>query len=482
MIIFGLLLIFASFFLSALQEKPLVVVIPSYNNSKTFKKTLDSVFNQHYSNYRVIYIDDASTDGTGTLVHDYIKLNSLQHKTTLIHNNTRQRKLKNIYNAIHSCHDWEIVVQIDGDDWLAHNGVFALINKLYTEHDIWLTYGQYRNIPKEEALRWHMPEIGRAEPVPQSVVKTRSFRSWKWVYMHLRTFYAWLFKQIQLKDLLTENVMGFKGKFYPASNDLAIMYPMVEMAADHFLCVTEPIYMRNIATPIIGFKVDKSLQQQGAKEILKKKAYLTLSNPVPSDITTERIDFFVYANNSNSLATCLSSMYQHVKGFNKIIILYESRNIAEPTIKKIQTIFPQITSIALENRNLPKLKQVIETSQNYVAIIHDNIYFRQHINCKECVRMMKKTFTQVIDLSHGKYTIGFPYELIEQKFYAYLYTTPPNSLIKEARICYRNKALLSRFQHVQSIQEFINLLSVGPLTEKGEPRLILEQSPILVTI
>ncbi len=53
-----------------LKENRFVIVIPSNNNKDWYQKNLDSVFNQRYLNYRVIYIDDGSTDNTGTLVED----------------------------------------------------------------------------------------------------------------------------------------------------------------------------------------------------------------------------------------------------------------------------------------------------------------------------------------------------------------------------------------------------------------------------
>src|SRR3989304_6153185 len=46
------------------NEKPIVVVIPSYNNKQWYQKNLDSVLTQNYHNFRIIFIDDASPDGT----------------------------------------------------------------------------------------------------------------------------------------------------------------------------------------------------------------------------------------------------------------------------------------------------------------------------------------------------------------------------------------------------------------------------------
>ena len=58
---------------SSLPEKKIVILIPSYNNSRWYKENLDSIINQNYSNYRIVYVDDCSPDNTGQLVETYIK-------------------------------------------------------------------------------------------------------------------------------------------------------------------------------------------------------------------------------------------------------------------------------------------------------------------------------------------------------------------------------------------------------------------------
>ncbi|MGE0670989.1 MAG: glycosyltransferase, partial [Parachlamydiales bacterium] len=51
-----------------LEEKPMVVVIPSYNNKNWYQRNFDSVFFQKYDNNRVIFIYDSSPDCTGLFV------------------------------------------------------------------------------------------------------------------------------------------------------------------------------------------------------------------------------------------------------------------------------------------------------------------------------------------------------------------------------------------------------------------------------
>jgi glycosyltransferase involved in cell wall biosynthesis len=50
-------------------------VIPTYNNAENdrYLKNIRSVVMQNYSNYHVIVIDDASTDGTGTLILSFLR-------------------------------------------------------------------------------------------------------------------------------------------------------------------------------------------------------------------------------------------------------------------------------------------------------------------------------------------------------------------------------------------------------------------------
>ena len=54
---------------------PICVVVPSYNNAdkRRYFHNINSILQQDYENYRVIFIDDASDDGTGELMKQYAK-------------------------------------------------------------------------------------------------------------------------------------------------------------------------------------------------------------------------------------------------------------------------------------------------------------------------------------------------------------------------------------------------------------------------
>lgn len=259
------------------EERPIVIVIPSYNNNKKlrdgtpyYQKNLNSVCYQNYSNYHVIYIDDVSPDGTGDLVEAYIKDRQLEDRVTLIKNEERIGALANLYYAIHSCDDNVIIVLVDGDDWLPHNNVLYKLNKVYTNYDVWLTYGNFRHYPKN--IRGFCREFSTATR------KSNDFRKVKWVVSHLRTFYAWLFKRIKLEDLLYED------QFYSMAWDLAMMYPMIEMAGTHYKYISDCLYVYNMSNPISDGKKNRKLQLKLAHHIKDKEQYERLEK-IPAELS-----------------------------------------------------------------------------------------------------------------------------------------------------------------------------------------------------
>ena len=135
-------------FISYAQDNQFVVVLAGRNNKSWYKKNLDSIFNQTYTQYRVVYVDDNSSDGTAELVNNYVHERKQEERFTLIANKNRKLAMYNYYHAIHNhCQDSEIVVQLDADDWFAHKGVLAYLNKVYQDENIWMTYGNLKSDP-----------------------------------------------------------------------------------------------------------------------------------------------------------------------------------------------------------------------------------------------------------------------------------------------------------------------------------------------
>lgn len=291
-ILFSLLFV-CSFLSAEIPEKEIVIVIPSYNNEQWYMYNLLSVLNQRYQNYRIVYVNDCSTDGTAEDVEELARtcvsrslrvfsfddtfsdnipesaekfkeaLNREKVFFTLVNNNSRCGALENLYRMIQSCEGHEIIVTVDGDDWLSDNEVLQRINEAYSSKEIWMTHGKFIEYPSV-SYEWN-------EPVPPELVARNAVRQFK-CPSHLRTFYAWIFKKIALQDLL------YEGKFFAMAWDMAMMYPMLEMAAERHHFFSEPNYVYNNSNPINDNKVNAELQRQLDGYIRSMKPYKRLEN------------------------------------------------------------------------------------------------------------------------------------------------------------------------------------------------------------
>lgn len=238
--------------------KKFTVVIPSFNNEKFVDKNITSVLMQNYPNFRVVYINDASSDKTLFILKKSIE--RLGAKNVIIVDNQRNLgAVANLYNAISQLDDDEIVCVLDGDDWFAHNKVLQKLNLYYQNPDVWLTYGQYQSYPSKKR--------GHCEAVPKSWLRNRLMREKEWTSSHLRTFYAKLFKLIDVNDLKINN------KYFHVTYDLAIMFPMLDMAGEHSIFIDEILYIYNRLTPLNDDKLRAQEQFEVGEYIRKLKKY-----------------------------------------------------------------------------------------------------------------------------------------------------------------------------------------------------------------
>ena len=104
----------------------MLIVSSMYNVEEWVERTIKSVTAQNYKNYKYILVDDISTDKTVELARALTY--NFEH-ITILTNTEKKYSLRNIYEGIQALNPSpeDIIVTLDGDDWLAKPNVFNII-------------------------------------------------------------------------------------------------------------------------------------------------------------------------------------------------------------------------------------------------------------------------------------------------------------------------------------------------------------------
>lgn len=133
-----------------IENKSFVFVIYGYNQALWCERALTSIFEQDFDHYRVIFIDDASTDATGAIVTQYVLDNKQEGKVVLMRNQESLGRKASLRRAIDQCLDREIVIALNAQDWLVSPFVLNQLNLVYQNPDIWAAVSSTLEYPSYE--------------------------------------------------------------------------------------------------------------------------------------------------------------------------------------------------------------------------------------------------------------------------------------------------------------------------------------------
>ncbi len=233
------------------------IVVTVFNAEKYIEKCLNSIIKQSYKNYQVQIVDDCSTDSTYELAASIC----LKHKNFIIFRNPRRLgSLNNIFNLLNKKikePSKTIDILIDGDDYLYSGDVLNILKEKYIRTNCLITYGS------------HLSSKGvQGKKYPTFIRKFNLFRNYFWYASHLKTFRHDLWLSINPDDFIDQN-----GHYYSVASDLAIMFPMLEMAGSRQAFIDEVLYVYNDQNPISDHNIRRKYQILAAKEIRKKEKY-----------------------------------------------------------------------------------------------------------------------------------------------------------------------------------------------------------------
>jgi glycosyltransferase involved in cell wall biosynthesis len=338
------------------MDNKFTIIIPSYNNSDWVEYNLASILNQTYENWRVIYINDYSTDDTINKVRNIIGDNP---KFTIIDNSINRGATFNYFENLESIDDTDIVLHLDGDDWLVDNDVLGNLNNFYNKYDYWMTYG---GMVVWDGINY-TPAHPQNTPYSDFVHKYKLYRRDTWRSSHLRTYRANLLKSIQKSDLKDLK----KGEYYWHAVDLAFQYAAMEMCGrDRIGVVDFYTYVYNQHPSIT--------QRTRARESVDNNIYeLEIRNRKKYDygIGSDKIPLINVIGDfreRNSIPTKFSYVYNQTMGEFDITLIQDM-----DCIRYVNGEIPKINGIVIAD--IHEAPHLMEQKQVYDLILDNYTMF-----------------------------------------------------------------------------------------------------------
>jgi glycosyltransferase involved in cell wall biosynthesis len=237
----------------------MIIVTTLYNAENYIERCLFSIKTQTFKDFKCYITDDLSTDNSVNLVKNFIKTDD---RFILIENSTKFYQPGNYDQVIRNnpnISDDDVIVEVDGDDWLPDTNAIKRINDLYKDKNVWIANGSFK-------YSTGAPGFSSKQEI------TNNLRHIRFTASHIRTWRAFLWRQIKVEDLKDET-----GTYWSVTGDLSFMYPMLEMSGEeHYRFMEDINYVYNEENPINDHKVDLTLVNDIAVKIRNKEPYTKL--------------------------------------------------------------------------------------------------------------------------------------------------------------------------------------------------------------
>lgn len=272
-----------------------VVIVALYNMGQWLEQTIQSIRGQSYGNFRCLLGDDMSTDNSAEVIAEAIRNDP---RFELIRHREKKFSMGNIATLIDIARpdDEDVIVLVDGDDYLAHPHVLQKLANIYKEYGCWMTHGSYRGIKAAE-------KDLICQAYPPDILHSGNFRKVKWRASHLKTFKYKLWKKIRPEAFtITEeefnrarwralwsgrirtwlnwlkirhtDLIDASGRYIRRCDDKAFTFPMLEMAGPKVQFIDEILYIFRIYEKDLNFGVRRNRQKwytRCIRDIIKHK-------------------------------------------------------------------------------------------------------------------------------------------------------------------------------------------------------------------
>lgn len=227
------------------------------------ERCLESVRSQSYQDWQAYVTVDACHDRT---YENAVRARGADTRIHIWRNTRRMYSMANLIQAIRRsrAEPDDVIVNLDGDDWFRHDRALRIIADTYARYDCWMTYGS-----------WVSNYTGPDAPGglwPAYPERTTDFRRTRWLATAVRTWKKWLWDRIDDRDLRDST-----GNYYRASEDQAVMLPLLEMSttakARH---IAEGIMVYNQLNPYASCYYMAGEMERNAVHLSRGKPYRPL--------------------------------------------------------------------------------------------------------------------------------------------------------------------------------------------------------------
>lgn len=190
------------------------IIIPAFNVEKYITTALESVFNQTYTNYEVIVIDDCSTDNTVQELEQYKgKIKLIKNNENLASGGARNNGLDNSSG--------EYIIFLDADDHLYDENVLEKLNNLIGNSNTDIVYMGFKFGGNRNEL---------VLPTPETCTK---------LYKAGADIYPNVWSKCWRREFLNDNHIRFVEKRY--YEDVLFVYTAV-MKSESYLMAEFPVH------------------------------------------------------------------------------------------------------------------------------------------------------------------------------------------------------------------------------------------------
>jgi glycosyltransferase involved in cell wall biosynthesis len=229
-----------------------------WNAEKYIKNCIRTLKSQTDREFEVYLIDDMSTDNTVEVTKKLIEGDS---RFKLIVNQEKKFKLRNLDELINQFDDEDIVIEIDGDDFLLSSNTVSDIKNLYSDENVWLTNGSFM--------------YSDGNPGFSSKCNPETVRKDVFLFSHLRTWKSFLWKAIPDSYLRDDD-----GSYFKSAADVAYTFSLLELSGDeNYRFLSKLYYVYNAESPYNDHKIGSATggghrEQERCSNIIRNKTKL----------------------------------------------------------------------------------------------------------------------------------------------------------------------------------------------------------------